>query len=151
MEENVRDEWLYRQIAESVGDAFIFADPEGIIRLWSPGAEQVFGYSAEEALGQSLDLIVPENLRSRHWEGYFRVMDSGETVYGSELLAVPSLRRDGERISIEFTIALIRDETGRILGAGAVIREVTQRWQKEKELRRRLAQLEVGQERKEER
>lgn len=143
------DEWLYRRIAESVGDAFIFADPQGIIRLWSPGAERIFGYSEEEALGKSLDIIVPENLRSRHWEGYYRVMDTGETVYGSELLAVPALCRDGRRISIEFTIALVRDPKGRILGAGAVIRDVTEKWKREKELRRRLAQLEAVQERNE--
>jgi PAS domain S-box-containing protein len=140
------DEWLYRQIAENVGDAFIFSDPEGIIALWSPGAERIFGYPAEEALGKSLDLIVPENLRSRHWDGSYRVMDTGETIYAADLLAVPALRRDGGHISIEFTIALVRDRTGKILGAGAVIREVTDRWNREKELRRRLAQLETAQE-----
>jgi PAS domain S-box-containing protein len=149
MTEQYPAEWLYHQIAENVGDAFIFSDPAGNIRLWSPGAEKMFGYSAEEALGKSLDLIVPENLRSRHWEGYFRVMDNGATMYATELLAVPALRRDGGRISIEFTIALVRGPGGQILGAGAVVREVTDRWNREGELRRRLAQLETEREKKE--
>lgn len=135
-------EWLYRRIAEGVGDAFIFADREGRIRLWSPGAETMFALPREKALGRSLDLIIPGPLRERHWEGFRRVMATGETRYGQELLAVPAVTGDGHRISIEFSIALIRDENGAILGAGAIVREVTERWQKEKALKARLAELE---------
>lgn len=142
MASNFSEDWLYRRIAEGVSDAFVFADAEGRIRLWSPGAATMFGYSREEALGQSLDLIVPEPMRERHWEGYHRVMRSGQTRYAAELLAVPARCKDGRRISIEFTIAMLRDESGAIVGAGAVIREVTERWQKDKALKARLAELE---------
>ena len=104
--------------------------------------ENIFGYSAAEVLGQSLDLIVPEKLRERHWQGYREVMATGVAKYGSELLAVPAVRSDGSRVSIEFTIGLVHTSSGELLGTGAVIRDVTQRWQKEKDLQKRLAALE---------
>jgi PAS domain S-box-containing protein len=135
-------EWLCRRIVEESMDAIVFADREGLIRLWNRGAAEMFGYAAEEALGQPLDLVIPENLRARHGEGYRRVMATGETKYGKELLAVPGLRKDGGRISLEFTIALIRDEAGGILGTAAIMRDVTARFQRDKELRKRLAELE---------
>lgn len=135
-------EWLYRQIVEKAADAIIFADKEGIIRLWNSGAEAIFGYSREEALGETLDLIVPEKLRERHWEGYRNVMVTGVTKYGSEVLAVPAIRNDGSRISVEFTIILLKDSDGEPLGTAALIRDVTERWQRERELKTRLAALE---------
>jgi PAS domain S-box-containing protein len=136
-------EWLYQQIVEGAQDAIVFADQDGIIRLWNSGAEAIFGYSAEEALGQTLDLIVPEKLRKKHWEGYRKVMETGVTRYGSELLAVPALNKDDSRISVEFTIVLLKDDTGEPQGTAAIMRNVTQRWQKEKELKKRLAELEA--------
>jgi len=135
-------EWLCRSIVDNAPDAVIYADREGIIRLWNSGAEAMFGYSAEEALGQSLDIIIPENLRGRHWEGYNRVMATGETKYGKDLLAVPGIRKDGTRISLEFSIVMLSDGGGQLLGPAAVLRDVTARWKKEKELRDRLAALE---------
>jgi PAS domain S-box-containing protein len=135
-------EWLCLQIVEKAADAIVFADPDGIIRLWNSGAEAIFGYSAEEALGQTLDLIVPEKLRERHWEGYRKVMETGVTRYGSELLAVPALNKDDSRMSVEFTIVLLQDGTGKPQGTAAIMRDVTERWQKEKELKKRLAELE---------
>lgn len=135
--------WLYRQIVANASDAIIFADPEGVIRLWNSGAEAVFGYSAKEALGQTLDLIIPERLRERHWEGYRRVMTTGASRYSSELLAVPGLRKDGARISLEFTIVLLKDREGHSLGAAAIMRDVTARWQKERAMAERLAELEA--------
>ncbi|MRR39395.1 PAS domain S-box protein [bacterium] len=133
---------LYRLIAEGVSDAVIFADREGIIRIWSPGAERMFGFTVTEAVGQSLDLIIPENLRARHWEGYHRVMETGETHYGTKLLSAPALQGGGGRISTEFSMALVRDDGGAMAGSGAVIRDVTERWQKEKTMKERLAELE---------
>ena len=133
---------LFRQIVEEMPEAVIFADREGVVRLWNRGAETMFGYSADEALGQSLDLIVPARFRARHWEVYCRVMATGVTSYGQQLLAVPGMRKDGQRISIEFSIALLRDERGEVTGAAAVVRDVTARWEAERELRRRLADLE---------
>jgi PAS domain S-box-containing protein len=136
------DAELARRLVEATPDAVIVSDIEGIIHLWNPGAERIFGYATVEAVGQSLDLIIPETLRARHWEGYRQTMKTGQTRYGSgDLLAVPALRKDGSRISIEFSIALLSDETG-VEGAVAVIRDVTARWNEQKELRRRLAELE---------
>lgn len=136
-------EWLCRRIVEDSQEAIIFADRSGLIRLWNAGAEVMFGYPAVEALGQPLNLIIPENLRARHEAGYGQVMASGATKYATELLAVPGLRKDGRRISLEFTMVLIKAEGEQILGAAAIIREVTARWEKDKELRKRLASLEA--------
>lgn len=135
-------ERLCREIVDNAPDAMIFADRDGIIRLWNSGAEAMFGYSAGEALGKSLDIIIPENLRGRHWEGYKRTMATGETKYGKDLLAVPGIRKDGTRISLEFSIVLLRDEGGQPLGPAAILRDVTARWKKDKELRDKLAALE---------
>ena len=135
-------EGLYQQIIEGAQDAIIFADKEGIIRLWNSGAEAIFGYSAEEAIGENLDLIVPEKLREKHWEGYSKVMETGVTKYGSDRLAVPALKKDDSRISVEFTIVLLKDDTGKPQGTAAIMRDMTERWQKEKELKKRLAELE---------
>jgi PAS domain S-box-containing protein len=136
-------EGLCREIVDNAPDAMIFADREGIIRLWNSGAVAMFGYSAEEALGKSLDIIIPENLRGRHWEGYHRTMATGETKYGKDLLAVPGIRKDGTRISLEFSIVLLRDEGGQPLGPAAILRDVTARWKKDKELKERLVTLET--------
>jgi PAS domain S-box-containing protein len=137
------EEWLCRQIVEGTQEAIIFADRDGIIRLWNGGAEAMFGYQAEEAVGQTLDLIIPERLRKRHWEGYHKVMATGVTRYGRELLAVPALRKDGTRISLEFTIVMLRNEAGELIGTAALIRDVTTRWQEERVLQERLAKLQA--------
>jgi PAS domain S-box-containing protein len=133
---------LYRQLVERAPDAILFADREGIIRLWNSGAEAIFGWTAEQALGQPLDLIVPEKLRARHGEGYERVMGGAESQYGSRLLAVPALRQEGGPISSEFSMVLVRDEAGGVLGIAAILRDVSERWQREKALKDRLAALE---------
>jgi len=135
-------EGLYQQIIEGAQDAIIFADKEGIIRLWNSGAEAIFGYSKEEAIGETLDLIVPEKLREKHWEGYRKVMDTGVTKYGSDILAVPALKKDDSRLSVEFTIVLLKNDSGKPIGTAAIMRDVTERWQREKELKKRLAELE---------
>ena len=142
------DEPLWQGLAERIlaeaGDAIILADREGVIRLWNRRAEEVFGYAAGEALGQTLDIIIPERLRERHWEGYWRVMATGESRYGpGQLLSVPAQRKDGSRISVEFTITLLKGEDGRVLGVAAILRDVTERWQRERELRERLSELEA--------
>ncbi|WP_136523740.1 PAS domain-containing protein [Geomonas ferrireducens] len=138
------DQELHRQLVQNCNDAIIFSDREGVIRLWNKGAEEMLGFSAEEAIGQSLDIFIPENQRARHWEGYFRVMETGSTRYAKELLAAPALRKDGTRISTEFSMTIIRDAEGNIAGTVAVMRDVSARWQKEKALRGRLAELEKG-------
>jgi len=138
------DDTSYRQIVENSPDAVVLGDREGKIRLWNAGAVAIFGFSAEEALGKSMDLIVPERLRARHWEGYDRTMATGVTRYGSgDLLAVPAITKDGRTISIEFTIQMLKDAAGGILGPVAIIRDVTKRFAREKELGRRLKELEA--------
>ncbi|HET8725520.1 MAG TPA: PAS domain S-box protein [Anaeromyxobacteraceae bacterium] len=135
--------WLCRSIVEGAGDAILFADREGVIRYWNAGAAAVFGWSAVEALGNSMDLIIPERLRGRHWSGWDQVMKSGHTRYGRDILAVPAARKDGAPLSIEFTIQLVWDDRGTLLGASAIIRDVTERFQRDREMRRRLAELEA--------
>ena len=144
MDESGRDR-LCRQIVETAGDAVIFADRDGIVRLWNRAAEGIFGYTEEEAVGRSLDLIIPERHREAHWKGYGNAMRDGFSKYGTETLSVPAVTKEGERISIEFTINLIRDGDGKVLGPVAVLRDVTARWQREKAMRERIAFLEAGQ------
>ena len=133
---------LLWQLLQDSPDAILIADRDGAIRFWNSGAERMFGHTATEALGQSLDLIIPENLRARHWQGYFRVMNTGQTKYLTERLTSPGVRKDGSRLSLEFSMVLLRDEQGGIEGCATIMRDVTARWQKEKELKERLATCE---------
>ncbi len=135
-------EWIYKQIIDFAQDGILFADQDGNIQLWNSGAETIFGYTSEEAIGKSLDLIVPEKLRERHWKGYLRVMETGESRYGSELLKVPAIRKDGSTISVEFAILLVRNHQNEIIGTAAIIRDVTEGWKQEKELKQKLKFLE---------
>jgi len=135
--------WLCRQIVEGTGDAVLFCDREGLVRYWNRGAEAMFGFSPEEALGRSMDIIIPERLRGRHWEGWHQVMATGVTRYGKELLAVPAARKDGTPLSIEFTIQIVRDGGGAMLGAAAIVREVTARFQRDRETKKRVQELEA--------
>ena len=141
MQHTYSQDWLCRRIVTESRDAIIFADKDGLIRLWNPGAVAMFGYRADDMEGRSLDLIIPEALRARHNEGFRRAMAAGASRYAAELLAVPGLRKDGVRISLEFTITLIKDDEGEVLGAAAIIRDVSRRWQRDQELKKRLAAL----------
>jgi PAS domain S-box-containing protein len=121
-------------------DAIVAADKDGIIRFWNPGAERIFGHASGDAIGQSLDIIIPERLRARHWLGYRQVMATGEGRYGhGDVLAVPGIRKDGGRISLEFTIVPLRDETGQMIGMAAIMRDVTSRFEEMRALRQKLA------------
>jgi PAS domain S-box-containing protein len=133
---------VLEDLVANAGDAVVVADGAGVIRFWNPAAEAMFGHGRAEAVGATLDLIVPEQLRERHWDGYRRTMASGETKYGGRTLAVPAMRADGTRISIEFTVAPLHDEAGGLVGIGAIIRDVTERWERDRALRARLAELE---------
>jgi PAS domain S-box-containing protein len=139
---SIAPEALFRRIVEGMPEAVVYADRDGVIRLWNHGAETVFGYSASEAVGRTLDLIIPERWRARHWEGYREVMRTGVTRYGAQLLAVPATRKDGARISIEFSIALLEERDAGVLGAVAVVRDVTARREQEQALRKRIAEIE---------
>jgi PAS domain S-box-containing protein len=125
-------------LLNSTSDAVVYSDATGRIQFWNGGAEQMFGYPAAEAVGQSLDLIIPEPLRRRHWDGYNATMRTGETRYGAgDLLAVPAIRKDGSRISVEFTIAPFHDSAGAMIGIAAIMRDVSKRFEEIKELRKR--------------
>jgi PAS domain S-box-containing protein len=133
-------EELGAALLSSAGDAIIAADEEGIIRFWNPGAERIFGFTAAEATGRSLDMIIPERLRERHWQGYRQVMSTGRSRYGAgDLLAVPGMRKDGTRVSLEFTIAPLRGTDGRMVGLAAVLRDVTARYEELRDLRKKAA------------
>jgi PAS domain S-box-containing protein len=139
----VTDAWLARSVVTESAEAIVVTDPDGIVRLWNNGAARVFGYSAADIVGQSLDLIIPDKLRERHWMGYRQTMVTGYTRYGDKLLSVPATHRDGRRLSIEFSVALLRDEADQIVGISAIMREVTERREAEKALRAKLAELET--------
>jgi len=135
--------WLAHAVVNESAEAIVVSDPDGIIRLWNGGAARMFGYTADEALGRNLDLIIPEKLRARHNKGYEQTMATGYTRYGESLLSVPALHRDGHRLSIEFSVALLRNESGEIVGISAIMREVTERRNADRELRTKLAELEA--------
>jgi PAS domain S-box-containing protein len=138
----VTDAWLAQAVVTEAPEAIVVTDPDGIVRLWNNGAARVFGYSAADILGQSLDLIIPEKLRERHWKGYRQTMLTGYTRYGDKMLSVPATHRDGRRLSIEFSVALLRDDADQIVGISAIMREVTERRNAEKALRAKIAELE---------
>jgi len=138
-------ELIGRAVVEANSDAVVASDRDGHIRFWSPGAERMFGYSAAEALGQSLDVIIPERLRLRHWEGYRHVMATGKSRYSaSEVLAVPAQTKHGTQISVEFTITPISSGAGDTIGLVAVLRDVTARFEETKRLRRQVRELTQG-------
>ena len=127
---------------QAAGDAIIAVGGDGKIVLWNPAAERIFGFTAADAVGQSLDLIIPERFRERHWNGFRQVMLSGHTRYGTEVLRVPALHKDGRALSIAFTVALVNSPDSQSFSIVAIVRDETQRWNEERELRRRLADLE---------
>jgi PAS domain S-box-containing protein len=135
--------WLAHAVVTESAEAIVVSDPDGIIRLWNGGATRMFGYSADEAVGRDLDLIIPEKLRDRHSKGYEQTMATGYTRYGDSLLAVPAIHRDGHRLSIEFSVALLRDDAGEIVGISAIMRDVSERREAERALRTKLAELET--------
>ena len=127
-------------LLRSMPDAVVYADAAGVIRFWNEGAERMFGHAASDALGQSLDIIIPASLRQRHWDGFGKTMQTGVTRYGAgDLLSVPAIRKDGSRLSIEFTVTPFHDEAGKIIGIAAVMRDVTKRFEEMKALRQRAA------------
>ena len=131
------------QLVAAVGDAIIAADASGAITLWNPGAQNLFGYTEEEALGKSLDLITPERLRNRHWEGYHKSMATGTSKYGNDLLRVPATHKDGRAMSIAFTVAMLFTPENKVSAIVAVIRDDTSRFNDDRALRKRLAEAEA--------
>jgi PAS domain S-box-containing protein len=133
---------LYRSIVEQVPEAIIYADRAGIIRLWNPGAECIFGHSAAEAVGQSLDLIIPQRLRAAHWAGYEKAFETGRMKYVRQVLTTRSIHKNGSTLYVDLSFALVRDAGGVPSGALAVARDVTARYAAEKALKARAQQME---------
>jgi len=135
---------LWQRLIEGSPDAVLVSDREGVTRSWNQAAARLFGFTAEEAVGRSMDLIIPERLRGRHWGGWEKVMETGVTRYGDgQLLAVPAVHKDGRALSVEFSIQLLRGGDGRIEWVVAVFRDVTERFQRDKALKLRLKELEA--------
>jgi len=123
-------------LLQTMPDAVVYCDRAGIIRYWNPAATAMFGFSASDAIGQSLDIIIPERLRGRHWDGYERTMATGHTKYGGgDLLSVPAARKDGSRMSAEFTVVPFRDAQGQMIGVAAVMRDQTKQFEEMRALR----------------
>jgi len=132
------------QLVRCLADAVVIADRAGTIVFWNEAATRIFGWSDAEAGGRSLDLIIPERLRTRHWDGYRRVMETGHTQYGERLLEVPALHRDGHTFSIAFTVTLLmRAGEQRPAGIAALIRDDTARRHELRSLRDRLATIDA--------
>lgn len=131
------------ELLAATDDAVVVTDAAGVICFFNRAAEAMFGHKRQQALGATLDLIIPERLRERHWDGFHQAIARGTSSYAGRLLAVPAVRADGEQISVEFTVALLRDEAGSIRGVGAVLRDVTARWEEQRALRARLRELET--------
>jgi PAS domain S-box-containing protein len=135
-------ELLSRSLLSTRSDAIVAADRDGVIRFWNPGAERIFGYTRDEANGRSLDLIIPERLRERHWHGYRQTMTTGQSRYGAgDLLSVPARHKNGSTISVDFTIVALQDEAGAMIGMAAIMRDVTKRFEEIRALRQQLAEL----------
>ena len=133
----------FSQLVSAIGDAVIVADPSGNIACWNPAATRIFGFSEAEALGHSLTLITPDRLRQRHDVGFNKSMETGTTRYGTTLLKVPALHKDGRTLSIAFTVGMLFDEAGKVSGVAAVIRDETARFNEDRELRKKLATFET--------
>ena len=127
----------------AIGDAVIVSDPNGKVIVWNPAAERLFGFTEAEALGQSMDLIIPERLRKRHWEGFDHSMATGTTKYGHDVLRVPAVDKAGRALSIAFTVAMLFGPDGKVSAIASVIRDETTRFAEERALRKRVTELEA--------
>ena len=127
-------------LVSGISDAIVYADAEGVIRLWNQGACRIFGFAEAEALGRSLDIIIPAGLRERHWQGFRATMRTGRSRYGDgQVLSVPAVRKDGARVSVEFVIVPFTNDSGQMIGIAAIMRDVTARFEELRALRRQFA------------
>lgn len=139
------DPVLARQLLDQSPDSVIFAGTDGIIRYWNPASERVFGHAEAAAIGQSLDIIIPEQFREAHWTGYDRALAAGETKYSGQALATRAVRAGGETIYVELGFSIVKDESGAVIGAMATARDITERFSRDRDMRRRLRELEAQQ------
>ena len=135
----------FEQLLKAIGDGVVVADAKGNIIFWNAAAERIFGFTEQEAIGKSLDLIIPERQRQRHWDGYHKTMDTGQTRYGHDLLRVPALHKEGRPLSIAFTVAMLYTPDHKVSAIVAIVRDETARWTDERDMRKRIAELEASQ------
>jgi|SRR5690606_6598694 len=126
-------EWIIQQSA----DALIYADRSGKIRRWNSAASQLFGFEAEDAMGASLDIIIPEHLQAAHWAGFEAAMASGQTRLDGRPTLTRAMHKTGRKLYVEMTFAVVKDDTGAAVGSVAMARDVTERVEKEKAARRK--------------
>ncbi|TWI61179.1 PAS domain S-box-containing protein [Pseudoduganella lurida] len=134
----------FPQLLQALGDSVIVCDAAGIITFWNAASTRIFGFSAEEAVGRSLDLIIPPRQQGRHWDGYHKTMATGVTRYGADVLRVPAVHKEGKPLSIAFTVALLHGADGKVSAIAAVVRDDTARWAEDRVLRVRVRELEAG-------
>ncbi len=132
-----------KALVAAVGDAVMVCDAKGAITLWNPACERMFGHTEAEVLGHSMDMIIPERLRGRHWDGYHKTMATGITKYGTDVLRVPAVDKQGRSMSIAFTVAMLYAPDGKVSAIASVIRDETSRFSDERALKKRLAELEA--------
>ena len=132
------------QLVAGAGDAIMVCDAEGAITLWNKAAERIFGFTEAEALGQSLDIIIPMRQRQRHWDGYHKTMETAVTKYGADVLRVPASHKDGHTLSIAFTVSMLFSEDHQVSGIVAIVRDETARFAEERKLRARLVEVEAA-------
>jgi PAS domain S-box-containing protein len=134
----------FKALVAGIGDGVVVCDAKGAIIVWNGACERIFGFTEQDALGQSLDIIIPERQRQRHWDGYYKTMATGQTRYGNDLLRVPALHKEGKPLSIAFTVAMLYADDGSVSAIIAVVRDETVRWTDERALKAKVAQLEAA-------
>ncbi|MBX6392220.1 MAG: PAS domain S-box protein [Burkholderiales bacterium] len=134
---------LYHDIVEQAPDALILVDADGLVRIWNARAAEIFGYTAQEVLGGPLDVIIPESLRAAHWQGFRKAVDTGVTKYGGRVMTTRSMHKDGRKLYVDLSFSLLKDATGKVLGALAIARDVTESYQAARALKARVAELEA--------
>lgn len=133
----------FQALVASVGDGIMAADASGAITLWNPACERMFGFTEADALGKSLDLIIPQRQQKPHWDGYHKTMATGITKYGNDVLRVPAVHKDGHTLSIAFTVSMLHYADGKVSAIVAVIRDESVRFAEDRLLRKRVMELEA--------
>jgi PAS domain S-box-containing protein len=132
----------FKTLVTQLGEAVIISDRDENILFWNASAERIFGFTSDEALGKTLSIITPERFRERHSKGYFHTIQTGQTKYGHTLLRVPAVHKDGRSISIAFSVSMLFDEQKQAIAIAAIIRDETERFQEERQLKAKLAAYE---------
>ena len=123
---NLSDPRLLQALLEGLPEAFVLADVRGVIQAWNPAAERLFGYTRAEAVGADLNLIVPERFRPAHDAGFARAVQTGELRVGGRILRTRAAPKDGRRLYVDFAFALLKDDTGQVIGVYATARDATE-------------------------